>query len=1338
MTDIIPSCLKHLVRPHGQVLQFEGDIKIGINSTNYDLVNKQSGDVKPKDSTILVIGSTKDGMVVAVKVLDFHPYFYVKINDMEQLRQTANYVESKYSDTLEEVIKSKIDYALKTDTNLRGLHVHSVEFDQCTPVPGLYFEPVLVLKITLYRPKHITMLRDKIAHGNFLGDKNVELFECNVNFLQRFHIDMDLPGMGWITIPKGLYRIIPPLDRTTYVSLEITCSAKDLIVDKNELSMPPAVYWSLDSEQCAKGAFPNADNRDHKTIIWGILIIKCDSNGITKIDTRLVFCVGNADPIPGAITICCENEESLHVLFTRCTRLIDPDGYIGYNSVSHDLAYEVQRNRTLALTRLASTIGNVNGLCRQRVECRVEEVKLESGAIGKLKYRFVAMDRLQADLLVSVRRDAMMKLDSFTLNSVCGYVLNLYKHDVHHSMIPVLHEGSDHDRKVLNDYCLYDAELPYRLDVSKMYMRLTRSISNFTYSPYMMVMLRGQQPVLQSLFLSYFRTAPQKYIMKWHEPPKDTGDKRKKKPEYDGAVVLAPRRLGYFRLKYEGGIVTLDFASHYPYIIVGYNLCYTTFVPPDQVESVRARGIPVRQAPSPQEDYEERLRIGKKAIAGHHFIYPWRNCSSDEAEAHKSAGRRVRQILDNSYIKEEVAGTWQWEDPDLIGILPRVVMNVLGGRAKENKLKAEAQDRIKIINHVLGIPDAMSRIRGGLIMILGPKQVKTIDEKAPKDVDSYWSFAYKYLAEALLKSSEVKRRMELGETPEQMIQIYYNKVTSELWEDAKNAFDARDLEALRGMIDLWEGRVGAHNSGQNALKVIANSIYGFTGATTGKLPMIEISSTVTAYGRDMILFSRDCAEMQAADGTYAGVGCPYLPETLYGDTDSVMVLLWKCHDIREIMKLGKAMAAYISVRFQHPNIKLAYEKAFYDAIFFQKKRYCAIMVTEDGTESLMFKGIEAKRKDNPAGLRPFLIKSANILLMGDIEASIIVIFRLIQMINMDELPLEMYAESRSSGKTIDDYAVPNSFVRYTARLEQRRPGSVDKAGRCWFVKVVYNRPKNSKDVKDLSLALEDPEYVLENPDKCILDRPSYLEKIKDIVGRLYADVILNNSEARIKYSSYDETKKRYKERSAHAGKQIFEGVHVRHRRDVGVFDKIHKQGVNLEPSDFYEFHPIDPSVFVSTCSVEFQQTPEFYISLRFFRANQRWPNGLLDFQYPSPFTPNTCRHHWRFVKLAETGNFEACIEGLDPNSRFLNDLRKYNEWIENFIKYESWSESAVWLSHPSAEMRCTREFIRLRETVHNRIDGKVIFGPIAPSYITVPLNPFDMGKISLSQSKINT
>lgn len=44
---------------------------------------------------------------------------------------------------------------------------------------------------------------------------------------------------------------------------------------------------------------------------------------------------------------------------------------------------------------------------------------------------------------------------------------------------------------------------------------------------------------------------------------------------------------------------------------------------------------------------------------------------------------------------------------------------------------------------------------------------------------------------------------------------------------------------------------------QLALKISANSVYGFTGATVGKLPCIPISQSVTAFGREMIEMTKD-------------------------------------------------------------------------------------------------------------------------------------------------------------------------------------------------------------------------------------------------------------------------------------------------------------------------------------------------------------------------------------------------------------------------------------------------------------------------------------------------
>ena len=50
------------------------------------------------------------------------------------------------------------------------------------------------------------------------------------------------------------------------------------------------------------------------------------------------------------------------------------------------------------------------------------------------------------------------------------------------------------------------------------------------------------------------------------------------------------------------------------------------------------------------------------------------------------------------------------------------------------------------------------------------------------------------------------------------------------------------------------------NGRQLALKISANSVYGFTGAAVGQLPCLPIASTVTAYGRTLLLRTKSFVE----------------------------------------------------------------------------------------------------------------------------------------------------------------------------------------------------------------------------------------------------------------------------------------------------------------------------------------------------------------------------------------------------------------------------------------------------------------------------------------------
>jgi DNA polymerase delta subunit 1 len=149
------------------------------------------------------------------------------------------------------------------------------------------------------------------------------------------------------------------------------------------------------------------------------------------------------------------------------------------------------------------------------------------------------------------------------------------------------------------------------------------------------------------------------------------------------------------------------------------------------------------------------------------------------------------------------------------------------------------------------------------------------------------------------------------------------------------------------------------NGRQLALKISANSVYGLTGATTGKLPCLEIASSTTSFGRQMIEKTKEEVEKKY---TIAN-GYTFDAQVVYGDTDSVMVK-FGTKDLAEAMKLGEEAAQFVSSKFVKP-IKLEFEKVYYPYLLINKKRYAGLFWTRpEKYDKMDTKGIETVRRDN--------------------------------------------------------------------------------------------------------------------------------------------------------------------------------------------------------------------------------------------------------------------------------------------------------------------------------------------------------------------------------------
>lgn len=149
------------------------------------------------------------------------------------------------------------------------------------------------------------------------------------------------------------------------------------------------------------------------------------------------------------------------------------------------------------------------------------------------------------------------------------------------------------------------------------------------------------------------------------------------------------------------------------------------------------------------------------------------------------------------------------------------------------------------------------------------------------------------------------------------------------------------------------------NGRQLALKISANSVYGLTGATNGKLPCLEIASSTTAFGRQMIERTKHEVEERYCIKN----GYSHDAQVIYGDTDSVMVK-FGTKELAEAMKLGEDAANYVSSKFIKP-IKLEFEKVYFPYLLINKKRYAGLYWTKpEKYDKMDTKGIETVRRDN--------------------------------------------------------------------------------------------------------------------------------------------------------------------------------------------------------------------------------------------------------------------------------------------------------------------------------------------------------------------------------------
>ncbi|CAK9442182.1 uncharacterized protein LODBEIA_P59250 [Lodderomyces beijingensis] len=270
------------------------------------------------------------------------------------------------------------------------------------------------------------------------------------------------------------------------------------------------------------------------------------------------------------------------------------------------------------------------------------------------------------------------------------------------------------------------------------------------------------------------------------------------------------------------------------------------------------------------------------------------------------------------------------------------------------------------------------------------------------------------------------------------------------------------------------------NGRQLALKISANSVYGFTGATIGKLPCLAISSSVTAFGREMIEKTKNEVQEHYSKKN----GHPYDAQVIYGDTDSVMVK-FGYQDLETCMKLGEEAAEYVSQKFKKP-IKLEFEKVYFPYLLINKKRYAGLYWTgPEKFDKMDTKGIETVRRDNCRLVQNVITKVLEFILEErNVEKAQRFVKQTIADLLQNRVDLSQLVITKAYSK--HDYSARQAHVELAERMRKRDPGSAPTLGdRVAYVIIKSGSDKNYEKS-------EDPLFVLEN--SLPIDVKYYLEQ----------------------------------------------------------------------------------------------------------------------------------------------------------------------------------------------------------------------------------------------------
>ncbi len=183
---------------------------------------------------------------------------------------------------------------------------------------------------------------------------------------------------------------------------------------------------------------------------------------------------------------------------------------------------------------------------------------------------------------------------------------------------------------------------------------------------------------------------------------------------------------------------------------------------------------------------------------------------------------------------------------------------------------------------------------------------------------------------------------------------------------------SRDKHCLPAIVkQVWQGREVAKRERNQplsqALKIIMNAFYGVLGSSGCRFFDPRLASSITLRGHEIMHRTRELIEAQGY-------------QVIYGDTDSTFVWLKHAHTDEQAAVIGHALVAHVNLWWeQHLReefglgnaLELEFETHYRRFLMptirgselGSKKRYAGLTGKPDGSEEMIYKGLETVRSD---------------------------------------------------------------------------------------------------------------------------------------------------------------------------------------------------------------------------------------------------------------------------------------------------------------------------------------------------------------------------------------